>query len=188
MFWNNHSKKQIKYFLLSEDAVCFIKNYAMPAMKLHFPIDDATLSAIVDFATQWEIDAKADHEGTRLTFDSPDGWSLKYNIVWDSLLGYNIFSDEVKKNEIKVYMSKMNRYGVPLDSRSDYTKIDWLMWSTCIFKDKEYFNKVCECMVNMVNETLDRVPLTDWYYTSTADYRAFRNRTVVGGLFINLLD
>lgn len=56
MFWNNHSKKQIKYFLLSEDAVCFIKHYAMPAMKLHFPIDDATLSAIVDFATQWEID------------------------------------------------------------------------------------------------------------------------------------
>ncbi len=140
------------------------------------------------YAKQWEIDAKADHDGTRLTFDNGDGWSLKYNIVWDSLLGYNLFSDEVKKNEIKVYMSKMNRYGVPLDSRSDYTKIDWLMWSTCIFKDKEYFDKVCECMVNMVNETLDRVPLTDWYYTSTADYRAFRNRTVVGGLFINLLD
>ena len=139
------------------------------------------------YAKQWEIDAKADHEGTRLTFDGSDGWSLKYNIVWDSLLGYNLFSDEVKKNEIKVYMSKMNRYGVPLDSRSDYTKIDWLMWSTCIWKDKEYFDAVCQGMVNMVNETLDRVPLTDWYYTSTADYRAFRNRTVVGGLFINLL-
>lgn len=140
------------------------------------------------YAKQWETDAKAAHEGTRLTFDGENGWSLKYNIVWDSLLGYNIFSDEVKKNEIKVYMSKMNRYGVPLDSRSDYTKIDWLMWSTCIWRDKEYFDKVCEAMVNMINETLDRVPLTDWYYTSTADYRAFRNRTVVGGLFINLLD
>ena len=140
------------------------------------------------YAKQWEIDAKADHAGTRLTFDGGEGWSLKYNIVWDSLLGYNLFSDEVKQNEIKVYMSKMNRYGVPLDSRSDYTKIDWLMWSTCIWKDKEYFDAVCQGMVNMVNETLDRVPLTDWYYTSTADYRAFRNRTVVGGLFINLLD
>ena len=140
------------------------------------------------YAKQWETDAKAAHEGTRLTFDGENGWSLKYNIVWDDLLGYKIFSDEVKKNEIKVYMSKMNRYGVPLDSRSDYTKIDWLMWSTCIWRDKEYFDKVCEAMVNMINETLDRVPLTDWYYTSTADYRAFRNRTVVGGLFINLLD
>lgn len=140
------------------------------------------------YAKQWEIDAKADHEGTRLTFDGAETWSLKYNIVWDNLLGYNIFSDEVKKNEIKVYMSKMNRYGVPLDSRSDYTKIDWLMWSTRIWDDKKYFHAVCEAIVNMINETLDRVPLTDWYYTSTADYRGFRNRSVVGGLFINLLD
>ena len=140
------------------------------------------------YAKQWEIDAKADHEGTRLTFDGPETWSLKYNIVWDNLLGYNIFSDEIKKNEIKVYMSKMNRYGVPLDNRSDYTKIDWLMWSTRIWDDKTYFNAVCEAIVHMINETLDRVPLTDWYYTSTADYQAFRNRSVVGGLFINLLD
>jgi len=140
------------------------------------------------YAERWEIDAKANHEGTRLTFDGGDGWSLKYNIVWDNLLDYRLFSDEVKKNEIKVYTAKMNRYGVPLDSRSDYTKIDWLMWSTCIWKDKEYFDAVCQCMVNMINETLDRVPLTDWYYTSTADYRAFRNRSVVGGLFINLLN
>ena len=150
--------------------------------------DTSYMEIAKKYAKQWEIDAKADHEGTRLTFDSGDGWSLKYNIVWDSLLGYNLFSDQIKQNEIKVYMSKMNRYGVPLDSRSDYTKIDWLMWSTCIWNDKEYFDAVCQSMVNMVNETLDRVPLTDWYYTSTADYRAFRNRTVVGGLFINLLD
>ena len=140
------------------------------------------------YAKQWEVDAKANHEGTRLTFDGADGWSLKYNIVWDDLLGYKLFTDEVKQNEIKVYTSKLNRYGVPLDSRSDYTKIDWLMWSTCIWRDKDYFEAVCRSIVNMINETLDRVPLTDWYYTSTADYRAFRNRSVVGGLFINLLD
>jgi hypothetical protein len=139
------------------------------------------------YAAKWEKDAKADHVGTRLTFDGADTWSLKYNIVWDNLLGYKIFSENVKKNEIELYKSKMNRYGVPLDSRADYTKIDWLMWSTRICDDKEYFDAVCQAIVNMVNETLDRVPLTDWYYTSTADYRSFRNRSVVGGLFINLL-
>ena len=77
---------------------------------------------------------------------------------------------------------------MPLDSRSDYTKVDWLMWSTCIWRDKDYFDAVCSSIVNMINETLDRVPLTDWYYSSTADHCACRNRTVVGGLFINLLD
>ena len=150
--------------------------------------DDSYMDIAKKYAKNWEVDAKAEHEGTRLTFDSEKGWSLKYNIVWDSLLGYNLFSDEIKQNEIKVYMSKMNRYGVPLDSRSDYTKVDWLMWSTCIWRDKEYFDGVCQSIVNMINETLDRVPLTDFYFTSTADYKAFKNRSVVGGLFINLLD
>jgi hypothetical protein len=138
-------------------------------------------------AKNWEIDAKADHVGTRLTFDNADTWSMKYNIVWDNLLGYNLFSDDVKKNEIKVYKEKMNRYGVPLDSRALFTKIDWLMWSTCIWNDKEYFDMVCESITNMINESTDRVPLTDWYCTKTAEYRAFINRTVVGGLFINLI-
>ena len=150
--------------------------------------DASYMEIAKQYAKQWEIDAKADHMGTRLTFDRGDTWSLKYNMVWDNLLGYHLFSDEVKQNEIKVYTEKMNRYGVPLDSRSDYTKIDWLMWSTCIWRDKDYFDAVCQSMVNMINESLDRVPMTDWYYTSTADYVAFRNRTVVGGLFIPLLE
>jgi len=81
----------------------------------------------------------------------------------------------------------MNRYGVPLDSRASFTKIDWLMWSTRIWEDKDYFHKVCEAITNMINETTDRVPMTDWYDTYTAEYRAFINRSVVGGLFINLL-
>lgn len=139
------------------------------------------------YAQNWEKDAKADHSGTRLTFDGADGWSLKYNIVWDHILGYRIFSDEVKKKEVELYKSRINRYGVPLDCRSDYTKIDWLMWSTRIYDDPVYFGLVCESIVNMINETVDRVPLTDWYYTSTAAYRRFRARSVVGGLFINLI-
>jgi len=149
--------------------------------------DGSYMDIAAKYAEKWEKDAKADHAGTRLVFDGPDGWSLKYNVVWDSMLGFNLFSDEMKKNEIKVYTEKLNRYGVPLDSRRDYTKIDWLMWSTCIYKDKEYTDKVCESIVNMINETPDRVPLTDWYYTSNAKHINFQNRTVVGGLFINLL-
>lgn len=149
--------------------------------------DTSYMETARQWAKNWEKDAKADHIGTRLTFDKGESWSMKYNIVWDNLLGYGIFSDEVKKNEIKVYAEKMNRYGVPLDSRATFTKIDWLMWSTRIWDDKEYFEQVCDAITNMLNETTDRVPMTDWYDTKTAEYRAFINRSVVGGLFINLL-
>ncbi len=149
--------------------------------------DASYMEIAKQWAKNWEKDAKANHTGTRLTFDQADSWSMKYNMVWDNLLGYGIFSDEVKKNEIRVYMQNMNRYGVPLDSRITFTKIDWLMWSTRIWEDKEYFDKVCEAIANMINETTDRMPMTDWYETLTAESRAFINRSVVGGLFINLL-
>ena len=42
--------------------------------------------------------------------------------------------------------------------------------------------------MNMINEAADRVPLTDWYDTITNAHFNFQNRTVVGGLYINLLD
>ena len=149
--------------------------------------DDSYMDLAREWAKRWETDAKASHVGTRLTFDTPDTWSLKYNMVWDNLLGFALFSDEVKANEIKLYTEKMNEYGTPLDSRRDYTKIDWLMWSTRISDDKEYFKRVCTAISKMINETTDRVPLTDLYFTSNGEYRSFINRSVVGGLFINLL-
>jgi len=149
--------------------------------------DESYMEIAKEWAKNWEKDAKASHGGTRLTFDTPDTWSLKYNMVWDNLLGYGIFSEEVKKNEIKTYTENLNRYGVPLDSRAAYTKVDWLMWSTKIYDDKEYFDKVCEAIVNMLDESPMRVPFPDWYYTTNAEYVNFTNRSVVGGLFINLL-
>lgn len=150
--------------------------------------DDSYMEVAKAYAMKWEIDAAASHGGSRLVFDNDEGWSLKYNMVWDNILGYKIFSDELKKNEIKTYMSKMNRYGVPLDSRKDYTKIDWLMWATCIYDDKKFFNAVVDSIITMINEASDRVPLTDWYDTKTNAHFSFQNRTVVGGLYINLLD
>lgn len=139
-----------------------------------------------EYAKKWERDA-ANNEATALTFDRKDSWSLKYNMVWDSILGFNLFSEDVKEKEAKLYLSKLNRYGVPLDSRSDYTKLDWAMWSTCLCDNKEYFDKVCQSVIDMINETDDRVPLSDWYYTSNSRHIQFRNRTVVGGLYIKLL-
>lgn len=139
-----------------------------------------------EFAKKWEKDA-ANKDATALTFDQKESWSLKYNMVWDRLLNYNLFSNDVKEKETKLYLSKFNRYGVPLDSRSDYTKMDWAMWSTSLCDNKEYFEKVCQSVIDMINDTGDRVPLSDWYYTSTARHIQFQNRTVVGGLFINLL-
>ena len=50
-----------------------------------------------------------------------------------------------------------------------------------------YLDAVVDAMCNMLNNTRDRVPFTDWCYTSSPYMAGFQNRTVQGGLFINLL-
>ena len=139
------------------------------------------------YAARWEREA-AGEEATRLSFDRPDSWSLKYNIGWDKLLGFHLFSEDVFRREVAYYRKKMNRFGVPLDCRSDYTKLDWLVWTTVMTDDRTYFDAVMECIDRFIHESPSRVPLCDWYYTTNGWMAAFQNRTVVGGVFIPLLE
>ncbi len=138
------------------------------------------------YAKQWKIDA-FDKDHYKLAFDKEDTWSTKYNFVWDKLFNLNIFDNDIFETEVKYYKSKINKYGLPLDCRSLYTKSDWQMWSTILTDDKEYTDMIVSAMLKMLNETVDKAPFTDWYYTHNARQVGFQNRTVQGGLFINML-
>lgn len=144
------------------------------------------ISKAREFAKKWKKEA-ADGDHYRLAFDKPDSWSIKYNLVWDKLFGLNIFDEDIFVSEISYYMKKINQYGLPLDNRSDYTKSDWQMWSTVLSDNNEYRDKIVSSMLKMLSDTNDKVPFTDWYYTTRAVQEGFQNRTVQGGLFINML-
>ena len=53
---------------------------------------------------------------TALTFDGL-GWSMKYNLAWDRVLKLGLFADSFYQQEISSYLSRVNMYGLPLDSR-----------------------------------------------------------------------
>ncbi len=138
------------------------------------------------FAAKWEENAN-DGDHTRLAFDQEGTWSIKYNMVWDNLLDLNLFSTQTKKKELAFYKKMFNGYGLPLDNRADYTKSDWQLWATVLDEDEEFFHMTVDQMWDFLNETRDRVPFTDWYFTTRPLQRGFQNRTVQGGLFIKLL-
>ncbi len=141
-----------------------------------------------EMADRWAKEAKRlCGKGWRLAFDKDETWSMKYNIIWDRLFGLNLFSPEILEEEIDLYTEKMNRYGVPLDSRSDYTKLDWMAWTTVMTDRPDYTNAVYDAILRMIEETVDRVPITDWYYTLDARQAGFQARSVLGGFYINLL-
>lgn len=80
-------------------------------------------------ARQWVTMAQeGDHY--KLAFNSPGMRSEKYNLVWDKLLDLRLFPSEVHQAEITFYLTKLNTYGLPLDSRADYPKLDWELWTT----------------------------------------------------------
>ena len=112
---------------------------------------------------------------------------MKYNLVWDKLLGFNVFPPEVARRELDFYPSVTNLYGLPLDSRATYTKTDWILWTATMAGSQEEFESFVAPVWKFMNETTDRVPMTDWPFTDKPQRRGFKARSDVGGYFIKLL-
>ena len=138
------------------------------------------------FAASWLRVAK-EGEATRLAFDQPGTWSLKYNLVWDRLLGLGLFSADEKRREQSFYRTKAQTYGVPLDGRSTLTKPEWMLWAACLEDDRALLEDWSELILRYANETPSRVPLSDLYFVESGRKVGFQARSVLGGLFVGLL-
>jgi hypothetical protein len=139
-----------------------------------------------EFAARWVREAD-DGDHFRLAFDRPGTWSQKYNLVWDRILGLNLFPADVLRKEMDFYRKVQNRFGLPLDNRQTYTKLDWILWTATLTQDRADFETLVEPVVAFLNATPDRSPMTDWYFTLDARKRGFTARPVVGGVFLQML-
>ena len=157
------------------------------------------LSIAKDMASDWAVRASNGDGSYKLAFDRAGTFSMKYNIVWDKLFGTGIMPSCVIESEVASYRRRAHTYGLPLDNRQPYTKSDWLIWTATLADNRDTFEDMVAPLWRAYNSMPTRVPMTDWYYTLTGLHKnyisgseklekSFRNRTVVGGHYIKLLE
>jgi hypothetical protein len=81
----------------------------------------------------------------------------------------------------------MQRYGLPLDSRTHLTKTDWTVWSATLADNPADFEALVSPIYDYLNETTARDPLADSYETDKIESGGMHARPVVGGIFIKML-
>lgn len=174
---------------LSVKAIMGIRSYAELARQLGYTAEAKRFGdSAAAMAPRWMQMADGGDHYT-LTFDrQAASWSQKYNMVWDKLLGFHLFPQEVYKKELRYYLARQNTYGLPLDSRRTYTKSDWILWTATLSDDPKEFAALVQPIYRYAIETPSRVPLSDWHETTNGRQVGFQARSVIGAYFIKLLE
>lgn len=173
---------------LSIKAILGIASYAkMAEMNGEQDVAAENYAIARGYAQQWQKLADAgDHYV--LAFGDPDTWSLKYNLVWGQVLDLKVFPPAVAQRELAHYLTRLQPYGLPMDSRKFYTKPEYICMIAAMAQKREDADRLVAGIHRYVNQTPSRVPMSDWYDTVTAKMMGMQARSVVGGCFIQVLN
>ena len=149
--------------------------------------DAKRFAAMAKTDAQHWMTVAADDDHYRLAFDKPGTWSQKYNLVWDRILGLDVFPPSVAEKEIKFYKTVMQPYGLPLDSRTRLTKTDWSIWTATLSDNQADFESFITPIYYYLDQTTVRDPIADSYITDNLHKGGMHARPVVGGFFIKML-
>jgi hypothetical protein len=171
---------------LAVKAIEALGAYAQLAQMLGYATTVDFMSTAQSDVTHW-LSVATDGNHYSLAYNDPGTWSEKYNLVWDKILGLNLFPTTVASQEVTYYESVMTNYGVPVESTTNTAKTDWEFWSASLATNSTDFQALIAPIYNFMNTTSSRIPLQDSYDVTNVNSGGFHARPVVGGLFVKML-
>eukprot|EP01079_Euglenida_sp_SAG-EU17-18_P006828 gene6828-1221_t len=125
---------------------------------------------------------------TRRGYNVSGSWSLKYNLVWDKVFGYGMFSGSIGQ-DCDYYMSDASpvrrKFGWYLDDRSEgdsrhLANHGWTEWIAAMC-GPEAQGDLYGRLVKFAESTPDRWALTDYADADTGRRIGFEGRAQMGG-------
>jgi len=170
--------------IIALDALAYLANFlgnTSLAQQYH--------NTAINYAQTWQKCAyttdNSPHYG--LEYNLPNSWSDKYNIVYQKILGLTTFPESIINAESSYYLLQFNAYGLPLDDRATFAKLDWEHWIAALTYNTQLSQKIYQTVYDFANTSPSRVPLTDWYYTDKDTQTGFQARPVVGGVYAPMI-
>lgn len=136
------------------------------------------------------------YRGSRGDGGDPNSWSMIYNALWLRVLGleYLIPSTYIDTMGSWYAANKLQKYGLPLNSRKLYTKDDWMTFLAATYYTRSetpvpsnFSTTLFQGLFHWANDTTSRVPLSDWTNTDSPTAVGFTNRPVYGAMYAPLL-
>src|SRR5260370_41341162 len=129
-------------------------------------------------ASAW-LRMAADTDHTKLAFGRPGTWSQKYNLAWDRVLGLNLFPRSLAEGEIRFYLQHQNAFGLPLDNRKTYSKLDWITWTATLAAPQRDFHALIAPLYRYITALPSCVPTSDRFETTEGAQVGFHASSVV---------
>ena len=147
-----------------------IEAFAMMAKLTGNTADASNYTGIAhSYIDQWQVlgvaqDASPPH--TTLGYGLNDTHGLLYNLYSDAELQLGLVPQSVYDMQSAFYPTVADEYGVPLDTRHNYTKSDWQMFTAAIANSQTQKLLIGD-VAKFIGATSTNLALTDWYDAQT---------------------
>ena len=123
------------------------------------------------YIDQWQVlgvaqDANPPH--TTLGYGLNDTHGLLYNLYGDAELNLGLVPKKIYDMQSAFYPTVNDEFGVPLDTRHNYTKSDWEMFTAAIASSSTQKMFISD-LAKFVAETPTNLPFTDLYDAQTGE-------------------